>query len=297
MREETVGALLVAGSAVGFGTLAIFGKLAESAGLGRPSLLFFRFLVGGVLVWAFLAVRGDVRVLSGRSAWSAAGLGTMYAVLTIAYFAGLAHLTAGLAAVVFFTYPVYVLLLSATFLDEPLTPRLVVSLALALSGLGLVLGGDTAGATPLGVVLLVAAAVGYAVYIVGGRVLTADTQGSVLTAHVLTVVTALLGVRWVALGAPLPAGPTQWGVVLGIGFLGTGVPLVLLYEGLGSLQANRASVLGTAEPVTTVALGVLLLGEPLTAETAAGGGLVLVGVLLSQVDDPWGTVRRSIQRG
>jgi drug/metabolite transporter (DMT)-like permease len=292
MREATVGALLVVASAVGFGTLAIFGKLAESVGLGRPSLLFFRFLVGGGLVWVFLVARGDARLLSGRVAWSAAGLGTMYAVLTVAYFAGLAHLTAGLAAVVFFTYPVCVLALSAAVLDEPITVRLVVSLVLALSGVGLVLGGDVAGATPLGVFLLVAAAIGYAVYIVGGRALTASASASVLTAHVLAVVTVLLGLRWASLGATLPAGPTQWGVVVGIGVLGTGIPLVLLYEGLRFLEANRASILGTAEPVTTVALGVLLLGEPLTPATAAGGGLVLAGVLLSLTRPPWDWMRR-----
>ena len=292
MREETVGALLVMGSAVGFGTLAIFGKFAEAAGLGRPPLLFFRFLGGGVLVWAFLALRGDVRLLSGRPAWSAVGLGTMYAVLTIAYFTGLTHLTAGLSAVVFFTYPVYVLVLSAAFLDERVTLRLVVSLVLALAGLGLILGADTRGATPLGVVLLLAAAIGYAVYIVGGRVLSTSAKASVLTAHVLTVATALLGLRWYAEGATLPTSPAQWGVVVGIGVLGTGVPLVLLYEGLGFLQANRASVLGTAEPVTTVTLGVLLLGESLTVETALGGLLVVVGVLLSQIEDPVGLLRR-----
>jgi drug/metabolite transporter (DMT)-like permease len=114
----------------------------------------------------------------------------------------------------------------------------------------------------------------------------------VLTAHVLAVVTVLLGLRWASLGATLPAGPTQWGVVVGIGVVGTGVPLVLLYEGLQFLEANRASILGTAEPVTTVALGVLLLGEPLTAVTAAGGGLVLAGVLLSQAQSPWDWMRR-----
>lgn len=297
MREETVGALLVAGSAVGFGTLAIFGKLAEAAGLGRPPLLFFRFLVGGALVWAFLVARDDVRVLSGRSAGATVGLGAMYAALTIAYFAGLVHLTAGLAAVVFFTYPVYVLALSTLLLDERLTPRLVVSLALALAGLGLVLGADATGATPIGVLLVVAAAVGYAGYIVGGRALSTTASASVLTAHVLAVATALLGLRWVLRGATLPTGPTQWGVVVGIGVLGTGVPLVLLYEGLGALQANRASVLGTAEPVTTVALGVLLLGEPLTPETAVGGALVLAGVLLSQVEAPWTTISRLVPGG
>jgi drug/metabolite transporter (DMT)-like permease len=114
---------------------------------------------------------------------------------------------------------------------------------------------------------------------------------------VLAVATALLGLRWVLRGATLPTGPTQWGVVVGIGVLGTGVPLVLLYEGLGALQANRASVLGTAEPVTTVALGVLLLGEPLTPETAVGGALVLAGVLLSQVEAPWTTISRLVPGG
>lgn len=142
--------------------------------------------------------------------------------------------------------------------------------------------------------LVVGAAVGYAVYIVSGRALATSVRASVLTAHVLVVAAALLGLRWAAAGATLPDGPVQWGIVIGIGVVGTGVPLVLLYEGLRFLQANRASVVGTVEPVTTVALGVVLLGEPLTTGTIVGGGLVLAGVLLSQGDGALATVRGRI---
>lgn len=283
MRETTVGGVLVLGAALGFGTLAIFGKLAEAADLTRPTLLFFRFLVGAGIVWGVLLLRGEANRLRGKPLRATVLLGVIYAGLTLAYFWGLSFLTASLTGIVFYTYPIYVFALSAAFLDERLTLPVVGSLALALAGVVLVIGVESATVDFRGVALIMTAALGYAAYNVAGRVLTADTSPSVLTAHVLLAAVATLAVRWIAAGASLPRTPTHWWIVLGIGLVGTGMPLVFLYEGLGRLEATRVSVISTTEPVATVALGVTILNETLTPSTVVGGVLVLAGVTLVQV--------------
>ncbi|WP_158589376.1 EamA family transporter [Halococcus sp. IIIV-5B] len=72
------------------------------------------------------------------------------------------------------------------------------------------------------------------------------------------------------------------GVGVGVGLLGTAVPIVLFVRGLDRIEASHASVIGTAEPLVTVVLGVVLLGETATPVLVVGGGLVLCGVLLIQ---------------
>lgn len=283
MRESTLGGLLVLVAAAGFGTLAIFGKLAEAEGLSRPTLLLFRFLIGAAVVWGGLLIRGDSVSIEGRPLTAAAVLGVVYAGLTLAYFWGLSFMTASLAGIVFYTYPIYVFALSAAFLDESLTAPVVGALGLALAGVVLVVGVQSGTVELLGIVLVGFAAVGYAVYNVAGRVLTAETRPRVLTAYVLLAATAVLALRWLQAGRGLPRTFTHWWIVLGIGVLGTGIPLLFLYEGLGRLEATRVSIISTAEPVVTVLLGVTILDETLAASTVVGGVLVLLGVTLVQV--------------
>ncbi|MFB6086151.1 MAG: DMT family transporter [Halodesulfurarchaeum sp.] len=282
MREATLGGLMVLVAATGFGTLAIFGKFAEAAALSRPTLLFFRFTLGAAIVWTVLFARNDLSILSGRPLYATVVLGVLYGLLTLAYFRGLAFMTASLTAIVFYTYPIFVFGLSVPILNERLTPVSLSALVLALAGVVMVIGIDASQVSLLGIAFVTAAAAGYGIYTVAGRVLTADTDPTHLTAHVLVVTALTIGVRWGMEGFHLPRTATHWWIILGIGVLGTGIPLLLLYEGLGRIEATHASILGTAEPVATVILGVSILDETLTLRTILGAVLILGGVTLVQ---------------
>lgn len=284
MRDVTVGGVLVLAAATGFATLATIGKLAEAAGLTRQTLLVFRFFIGSIFVWIVLAVRGETVLLWGRPGRAAIALGVVYAALSLAYFWGLSFMTASLTGIVFYTYPIYVFGLSVLFLEERLTRTLVGALALALAGVVLVVGVDSLLVSVPGLLLVTAAAICYAIYNVAGRALVADISPRLLTAHVLVVTTAVVALRWVQTDGGLPTTPRQLWLVIAIGVIGTGIPLVFLYEGLGRIEATHASILGTAEPVMTVLFGVIILGETLAMRTMVGGVLILAGVTLVQTN-------------
>jgi drug/metabolite transporter (DMT)-like permease len=285
VNRQTVGTLLVLVASAGFGTLAIFGKLAAQAGLNITSLLTFRFLIGTTLLWVVLALVGRARLLRGRQLGVALGLGTLYAVFTAFFFRGLDFVPAGVAGITFYTYPIYVYVISALALDEPLSARKLVALAASLAGVALIVGGDVAGIDRVVVALVLVAALGYAGYITGSRAALASTDADVLAGTAL-VATAL---SYLAFGLAsgrltVPAGTEQWLVVLGIAVFGTTVPLFLYVLGLDRVEASVASVLGTSEPAVTVLLGVVLLGEVVAPVVVLGGALVLGGVVLVQSD-------------
>lgn len=286
MREVTVGGVMVLVAATGFGTLAIFGKLAETAGLTRPTLLFFRFLIAALVVWGVLLVRREAVLLSGRPLRATVVLGFIYALLTLAFFWGLSFMSASLTAIVFYTYPIWVFALSVVSLEERITPRVALALTLALAGVILVIGVDTSSVSLVGILLVTVAAIGYATYNVAGRALTADSSPRVLTAHVLIVTMAGIGLRWVQAGAHLPQTTTHFWIIIGIGIIGTGIPLLLLFEGLQRIEAIHASILGTAEPVTTVVFGAIILGEVLAMRTVIGGLFIIAGVTVVQTTQP-----------
>jgi drug/metabolite transporter (DMT)-like permease len=67
MEDQTKGILYMVVSGTAFGTLGILGKLASQAGLSIPTVLAYRFVIGSLILWTALALRGDVRLLRGRA--------------------------------------------------------------------------------------------------------------------------------------------------------------------------------------------------------------------------------------
>jgi drug/metabolite transporter (DMT)-like permease len=274
---------MVLGAAAGFGTIGIFGELAAAVDLGFVTLLSFRFGVATALVLAVAAVRGWSIPQSGRNWAAMSGLGAVYAAMTLLFFVSLRSLTAGLATIVLYTYPVFVIALSVVFLQEGITIRKAIALGLAMTGIVLIVGTNTAGATLVGVGFALAAAACYAVYTVGSRTLVRTVMPRTLMAGVL-VGTAISTVAYGILSGQLsvPVGEREWGIVLGLAIVGTVLPLFLFYRGVARLEASRVGIVSTAEPAVTVTLGALVLGEPVTPTVVIGGALVLGGVLLVQ---------------
>ena len=124
-------ALVVAGAAL-FGTLGVFGEAARLAGLSTATLLGVRFLAATVVLWGYLALRGGRSRLDGSTLAVELGLGLVYGLMSVAYFESLAWLSAGVAALVLFTYPVQVTLVSAVTLGEPVSVPKAAALLTAL---------------------------------------------------------------------------------------------------------------------------------------------------------------------
>ncbi|MDZ7701545.1 MAG: DMT family transporter [Halobacteriales archaeon] len=292
MKESTTGTLLVLGAAAGFGTIGIFGELAAAIDLRLATLLPTRFALATLVVLALSRLRGWPLLRTRRDLATTFALGLVYTGLTLFFFVSLRHLTAGLATIVLYTYPAIVFALAATFLGERVTRAKLAALAAVLAGVVLIVDADAAGADPLGVALALGAAACYALYTTGSRTLVSDLDPRALMLGVLLGTTAgMVGFALLTTGLALPDGRTQWGVVLGLTLVGTLVPLLLFYEGVSRLEASRVGVISTVEPVVTVALGALLLGEAVTPAVVAGGALVLGGVLLVQRG---GDLRRTV---
>ena len=287
MSPERRGIALAILSAAGFGTLAIFGRLAEAVGLSIPTLLAYRFSFAVPMVWGYLVWRGRYRVLAGRQLAIAFALGAFgYAAMSGLFLWGVALTNAGLAGILLYTYPAFVVVLAALFLDERVTARTAIAVVVALAGVALVSGAQPRGVEPLGVAVLLLAAAVYATYIAVSRVVLHQIDAATLTAHVIPAAAAAFLAYGGAAGTlALPAGPAQWGVVLGISLLATAIPILSFFAAVALIGASRTSVVSTFEPVFTVVLGVALLGEPLTPATVVGGLAVLAGVLIVQAED------------
>jgi drug/metabolite transporter (DMT)-like permease len=196
---------------------------------------------------------------------------------------GVKRLPVTVALLLFYTYPFFVAIVSSLLGDHRLSPSLLGALALAFTGLILVLGVAPGGVDPIGV----AGAVGAAVVFTGTLVLTPrlapDLGAPVRTFLMMTAAATFLTVLSVSTGnVAWPASGTGWIGLAGLAVLyGSGiVGLFLLLPKMGPVQT---AVVLNLEPVFVAVIAWATLGESLTLLQMAGAALVVCAVIYSQL--------------
>ena len=284
-RATRIGTLLCLASAVGFGSLAIFGKLAYDAGVGVLTLLFVRFAVAAPVLWAG-ALRGGRRIVDRRALLTGFALGAIgYALQAGLFFTALERMDASLLSLVLYTYPAFVTVAAIALGRETPSRRRVGALLVSSGGLGLVLLGAGAGTFDwIGAAMGVGAALSYTGYILVCDKVGLRIEPLPLAALVTTGAAVTFGIASAASGS-LDAGfgDAGWLWLAVLVLFSTVMPIVLFFAGLKRVGPSMAAILSTLEPPTTVALAFLAFGETLTGVQLVGAALVLSAVGLLHV--------------
>jgi len=272
-----VGYLFILAAAALWALIGPVAKYAFTAGLDPFGVAFYRALIGGgfFLLHALLRrrLRLDRRALLPVGLFGAVGVAGFYA----SYQFAVAYGGAALASVLLYTAPAWVAAMSALLLEEPLDrPKL---LAVGLTLLGVLLLARGAGGelrlTLLGVAFGLLSGFGYALYYLFGKVYFARYPAEAVYALALPVGALVLLPFG---GHPAPA--AAWGPLFVIGFASTYLAYALYAAGLVRLEATRASVVATLEPVLASLFAYLWWGEAFRPAGYLGAGLVLLAVLL-----------------
>lgn len=294
---RSTGTLMCLASGAAFGAMAIFAKLAYGEGATVGTLLAVRFALAAAGFWLVVLARGgarELRALPRRDLLAGLGLGGGYAVQAGCYFGALQHIEAGLLSLILYTYPAIVAGAAVALGRERLDARRVTALAVASSGLALVVTGAGTGAlVPAGVVLGLAAATVYSAYILASERATARISPLLLAALVCTGAVVPLTAGGAVLGGLHPEALTAagWGWIACLAAVSTVGAISLFFGGLARVGPTTASILSTVEPVVTVLLAYLVFAETLGGLQLLGGALVLTAVLVLQGRRP--RLRRS----
>ena len=278
-KSTAAGVALVVLSSVSFGAMALFARLAYAEGVTPISLLFLRFSLAAVIMIGIARMRRESmprgRMLLGFVLMGGVG----YVGQSLSFFTALTMANAGLVALLLYLYPAIVAVLSAIFYHERLTRYRIFAVVLALAGTALTVGPQL-DARPLGVLLGISAALIYSVYIMAGTRLLRGATPIASSAVILSSAAFVFGGLVLVNGITLPTGLGGWIGVGGVAIVATVIAVTTFLIGLKLIGPTRASVLSTFEPVTTVVLAALLLGEPIGPWTSAGGALILAGALM-----------------
>ena len=304
-RRRLLGIALAAASACGYGSGPLFAKSVYGAGIDWLALLFWRFLIGGALVWAWTLLlrdnRAALRALSRRRVLALLGLGAFFVGNASTYYAGLEYVSASLAALIVYIYPALVAVLSIRWGHGLRGRRPWAALALVTVGVAFTIGGIETQAEPIGIVLIVASPIIYSVYIIlaarlagkrrkktaasrtGGA--KAETRPAVASSLMITGTFAVVAVMAVAAGEPVLPGqvPAEaWFGLVGIAVFSTALAISAFYAATARIGAAQTALVSTVEPVWTITLATLLFDERLGPLQLLGGALVIGGVVLAQ---------------
>jgi len=175
-------------------------------------------------------------------------------------------------------------LIEVLFEGKPFTRLKVAALVLSLCGTVLTIGPQLEGKLT-GVLLGISAAVIYSVYIIAGNHLSGKADVISSTTVIMGSAAVVFGAIVSRYGLHLPLTFMGWLAIFAIIIISTIIAMVTFLAGLERIGATNAALLSTFEPVTTIFLAWLILGEPITLLRIAGGILILGAVVLLTIGD------------
>jgi drug/metabolite transporter (DMT)-like permease len=295
-RRLVSGFLFALFGAIAFSGKAIIVKLAYRHGVDAVTLIMLRMLfalpIFAVMGW--WASRGKPP-LSGRDWLGVTGLGvTGYYLSSFLDFMGLQYITASLERLILYLNPTLVLLLGWLLYRKGIRKAHAMGMAISYLGVLLVFGHEVqlqGSHVALGAALVFASAVSYAVYLVYSGELV-QRLGSLRLVGLATSVACLCCILQFVVLRPLP---TAWEVAPQVVWLSvlnatlcTAVPVLLVMMAIERVGPAVAAQVGMIGPMSTIVMGVVLLGEPLTGWIVAGTLLVIAGVYVVSRRPPAG---------
>lgn len=277
--------ILIAGALWGF--TGVFVRYLSEVGLSSFQMLICRASTTVILLLVFEAITDRKKLivkLRHLPLFAAMGLCSVTA-FNYCYFNAILKLESmAAAAVLLYTSPIFVMLLSAVFFKEKITPRKIIAIICTFVGCGLTAGISAVNAsiTPIGVLLGVGSGFTYAMYSIFGKYALKNYHPMTITLYmwIFGLVFSLPFVDIAGLASHMSAYPKDIFIATAFGIISAVLPYALYSTGLKYVPASKAGVLAAVEPCVAAFAGVVLFNEPMSVMLAAGVLLVLVSTFL-----------------
>lgn len=284
-------AVVVAGCFWGF--MGLFRRAMGDIGVTTAGVTILRCGVAALFFGVTLLIK-DPKLLKikPRDSWCFLGTGLLSLLFfSMCYFNAMTLMSLSAAAILLYTAPGFVVIISLFVFKEKLTRRKLIALAMAFGGCCLVCGlgsGDTR-LTAAGILYGLGSGVGYALYSIFGK-LAMERGYASNTVNFYTTLLACLGAMaiWGVNDSAkvMFASWPNFGLCIAAGVVTCYLPYMLYTYGLSGLEAGKASIMASVEPVVATFVGILFFHEMLTPLSALGVALVLAAVVLLNLNAP-----------
>ncbi|MEL7623825.1 MAG: DMT family transporter [Clostridiales bacterium] len=282
--KERLGPLMAFISAASFGAYPIFAKLAYGFGVNVPTVLFLRFSGCVILLWVFLIFTKRYQAFPKEAVIKLLLVGALvYSAMSALNLLAVTMISASLASLLLCTYPIFVTIVTIIRKDDRLTKDKAGALVLSFIGIALLLNVDLSQINAWGILCGIGASFAYTAYVVIGNVIQKDLepiQSATLIMSGACITYTLNGLIAGSLFFGFPG--CGWLAMAGMILCSTVFAVVLFWASIKTIGPAKASIIGTAEPLVSVILAVILFDEKMTLLQCLGSGLIIAGVLIIQ---------------
>jgi drug/metabolite transporter (DMT)-like permease len=279
--DSILGIIMVALSGIAFGAQPIFARLAYSNGVQPITLMFLRFLFSGVFLLLLVLYREKTHLELHQVVGLLLLGGVGYVGASLSYFTALSLIPASMAVLLLYTSTIIVSVSSIWLGMDKFDTFKAVALVLSVIGIGLITTHDM-GANLTGIGLGILSAIIYSGYILFGYRLLTRIEPLTATAIIMTSAAAVYMLLVIVTGFHGPTSIIGWSGVIGVSLISTVLSSLLFFSGMKLIGPASTATISTVEPVTSVVLAVIILGETLTILKTVGGLLIVAaGLILS----------------
>ena len=273
-----------------WGCMGLFVRPLNKKGFSSWDIVFVRAVVTMLCMGIFLIIydRKMFRIKI-KDIWCFLGTGLLSIVFfNLCYFKEITLTTLSVAAILLYTAPAFVMVISAFCFKEIFTGRKLLSLAFSFVGLIFVTGviGD-AGRLTLNTLLIgLGAGLGYALYSIFGRY-ALERGYHTFTISFYTFLFATIGTLFFShplfIMRQVTSSAGSIGFVLAFALVSTVIPYIVYTIGLKEVENGFASIIASIEPVIATINGILWFREKLRVGVIIGIVLVLTGIIISNL--------------
>ena len=269
-----------------WGLIGLFNRGLTAGGFSAQSIVLVRN-VGGLLVLGlvFLVFDRSVFAVRLRHLPYFFGTGVVSVLLfTLCYFTCQQQCSLAVAAILLYTSPTFVVVLSALLWRDKITWKKGLALAVTFLGCTFVSGVWSGGAavTWQGLLLGIGSGFFYGLYSIFGRYALAHYKPFTVTFYTFLFAGAgaLIACRPGELASSFAAQPQTFPLIAGLVLVSTVLPYLLYTRGLAEVDSGKAAILASIEPVAAALVGVAAFGEPMGPMVLLGLGCILLSVYI-----------------
>lgn len=288
-KKNIISPIFVMAAGIAWGTMGLLVRNMNSCGYNSFEIVLFRSIVTAVIMLGGTAIFNSRDLwIDIRDIWIFIGTGIVsVAFFNYCYFTCMNYTTLSNAAILLYTAPSFVIIMSAIFFKERLTVKKLICLIIAFIGCVLVSGGFSgSGLTLKGLLFGLGAGFGYALYSIFSRVAIKRGYSSI-TITTYTFIFGIVGmvpfIKWGhffgCIKPNLSAIPLQIVLV----FVNTVLAYILYTKGLSGMENGKASIIASIEPVVASLIGIYVFKESPTVIGMIGCALVLGSCIATNI--------------
>lgn len=274
-----------------WGSMGIFVRKLTSFGFNSIQIVSIRVTLAALIFCLFLFIKdraGFKISLRDIPLFLGLGLGSIL-FFTVCYFAAINIMPLSTAAILLYTSPIWIMLMSALFFHEKINKRKVTALLLAFGGCVLVSGISGEGITLTGLLLGLGSGIGYGLYSILGTIALRKYSPYTVTAYtfLIAAIGSLIICKPADMISKFERADDLKGLILFCiltALITAVIPFLSYTLGLRSVQASKAGIIATIEPVVATIIGIICFSETLSLLSGLGIVLILTAVIILNLE-------------